>query len=107
MSTELAIVYAALILMDDNIKITEEKLQTLVTAAGIEVEHIWYSLYTKALAGQDLKDLLLKAVTLDTNTSTETVTDNNNADNNSHLNDDQESVEGSEEEFTLDIFGDF
>jgi large subunit ribosomal protein LP1 len=36
-----------------------DKLQTLVAAAGIEVEPIWFSLYAKALAGQDLKALLL------------------------------------------------
>jgi large subunit ribosomal protein LP1 len=31
----------------------------LVAAASIEVEPIWFSLYAKALAGQDLKALLL------------------------------------------------
>ena len=36
-----------------------DKLQALVAAAGIEVEPIWFSLYAKALAGQDLKALLL------------------------------------------------
>ncbi|KAL0094835.1 60S acidic ribosomal protein P1 [Phycomyces blakesleeanus] len=59
MSAELAVVYAALILQDDNVEITSDKLQTLVKAAGIEVEPVWFSLYAKALAGQDLKALLL------------------------------------------------
>ncbi|KAL4211017.1 hypothetical protein CU097_006977 [Rhizopus azygosporus] len=59
MSAELAVVYAALILEDDNIEITADKLQTLVSAAGVEVEPIWFSLYAKALAGQDLKALLM------------------------------------------------
>ncbi|CEP07464.1 hypothetical protein [Parasitella parasitica] len=59
MSAELAVVYAALILEDDNVEITADKLQTLVGAAGVEVEPIWFSLYAKALAGQDLKALLL------------------------------------------------
>ncbi|KAI8060241.1 60s acidic ribosomal protein-domain-containing protein, partial [Gongronella butleri] len=58
MSAELAIVYAALILQDDNIEITEDKLQALVKAAGVEVEPIWFSLYAKALAGQNLAELL-------------------------------------------------
>jgi large subunit ribosomal protein LP1 len=106
MSAELAVVYAALILMEDNIEITEDKLQTLVTAAGVEIEPIWFSLYTKALAGQDLKALLLKAATLDTRTFTGTATDNNTDDKNIPLDEDLE-LEGSEEEFTLDIFGDF
>ncbi|KAL1935606.1 hypothetical protein VTP01DRAFT_4746 [Rhizomucor pusillus] len=65
MSSELAIVYAALILQDDNVEVTAsipssiaDKLQTLVKAAGIEVEPIWFSLYSKAIAGQDLKELV-------------------------------------------------
>ncbi|CAO3624674.1 unnamed protein product [Cunninghamella blakesleeana] len=59
MSAELAVVYAALILQDDNVEITADKLQTLVKAAGVEVEPIWFSLYAKALAGQNLGELLL------------------------------------------------
>ena len=39
--------------------IQADKLQTLVAAAGVEVEPIWFSLYAKALAGQDLSALLL------------------------------------------------
>ncbi|ORZ02889.1 60s acidic ribosomal protein-domain-containing protein [Syncephalastrum racemosum] len=58
MSSDLAIVYAALILKDDNVEVSADKLQTLVKAAGIEVEPIWYSLYAKALEGQDLKELV-------------------------------------------------
>ncbi|KAI8084523.1 60S acidic ribosomal protein P1 [Halteromyces radiatus] len=59
MSAELAVVYAALILQDDNVDITADKLQTLVKAAGIDVEPIWFSLYAKALQGQNLGELLL------------------------------------------------
>ncbi|KAF7725779.1 hypothetical protein EC973_009396 [Apophysomyces ossiformis] len=63
MSAELAVVYAALILQDDNVEITADKLQTLVKAAGIEVEPIWFSLYAKALAGQNLGELLMNVGT--------------------------------------------
>ncbi|PNS19441.1 hypothetical protein CAC42_7285 [Sphaceloma murrayae] len=61
MSTaELASSYAALILADDGVEITAEKLQTLITAAKVpEVEPIWTSLFAKALEGKDVKDLLL------------------------------------------------
>ncbi|KAI9499250.1 60s acidic ribosomal protein-domain-containing protein [Zychaea mexicana] len=59
MSSDLAIVYAALILKDDNVEVTSDKLQTLVKAAGLtEIEPIWFSLYAKALEGQDLKELI-------------------------------------------------
>ncbi|KAK3680618.1 60S acidic ribosomal protein P1 [Podospora appendiculata] len=60
MSTaELATSYAALILADDGLEITSDKLQTLIKAANvIDVEPIWASLFAKALEGKDVKDLL-------------------------------------------------
>jgi large subunit ribosomal protein LP1 len=54
---EQAVAYAALILADDSIPITPEKLQTLLKAAGLEdVEPIWTTLFAKALEGKDVKD---------------------------------------------------
>lgn len=39
--------------------IKADKLQTLTKAAGFtEIEPIWFSLYAKALEGQDLKELI-------------------------------------------------
>ncbi|KAF3760646.1 ribosomal protein 60S [Cryphonectria parasitica EP155] len=60
MSTaELANSYAALILADEGLEITADKLQTLIKAANVpEVEPIWTSLFAKALEGKDVKDLL-------------------------------------------------
>ncbi|KAI0851270.1 ribosomal protein 60S [Daldinia vernicosa] len=60
MSTaELASSYAALILADDGVEITADKLQTLIKAAKIaDVEPIWTQLFAKALEGKDVKDLL-------------------------------------------------
>jgi large subunit ribosomal protein LP1 len=56
---EQAVSYAALILADDSARITPEKLQTLLTAAGIEdVEPVWTSLFAKALEGKDVKEIL-------------------------------------------------
>jgi len=48
-SAELASTYAALILADDNVDITAEKITALTTAAGVEVEPIWATLLAKAL----------------------------------------------------------
>ncbi|KIW05122.1 60S acidic ribosomal protein P1 [Verruconis gallopava] len=61
MSTaELASSYAALILADEGVDITADKLNTLIKAAGVQdVEPIWTSLFAKALEGKDVKDLLL------------------------------------------------
>ncbi|RFU25331.1 hypothetical protein B7463_g11025, partial [Scytalidium lignicola] len=47
-NAELASSYAALILADDGVDITAEKLQTLIKAAGVvDVEPIWTSLFAK------------------------------------------------------------
>ncbi|KAI1211776.1 ribosomal protein 60S [Annulohypoxylon truncatum] len=60
MSTaELASSYAALILADDGVEITADKLQTILKAAKVvDVEPIWTQLFAKALEGKDVKDLL-------------------------------------------------
>ncbi|KAK6517216.1 60S acidic ribosomal protein P1 [Arthrobotrys conoides] len=58
-TSELAVSYAALILADEQIDITADKLNTLLKAASVEVEPIWTSLFAKALEGKDVKDLLL------------------------------------------------
>ncbi|CUS13074.1 unnamed protein product [Tuber aestivum] len=78
-SSELAVSYAALILADDGVEVTSDKLQALIKASGNnEVEPIWCSLFAKvspflrvrylvqiltkdqqALEGKDVKDLLL------------------------------------------------
>jgi len=58
-TSELAVSYAALILADEQIDITAEKLNTLLKAASVDIEPIWTSLFAKALEGKDVKDLLL------------------------------------------------
>lgn len=58
-NAELATGYAALILADEGLEITADKLTTLTKAAGVEVESIWTQLFAKALEGKDVKDLLL------------------------------------------------
>lgn len=56
---EQAVAFAALILADDNLVVTPEKLQTLLKAAGItEVEPIWTTLFANALKDKDVKDIL-------------------------------------------------
>ncbi|KAJ2903243.1 hypothetical protein MKZ38_010195 [Zalerion maritima] len=60
MSTaELACSYAALILADDGVEVSADKLQTLINAASVsDVEPIWTQLFARALEGKDIKDLL-------------------------------------------------
>jgi len=55
---ELACVYASLILQDDDVAVTAEKIQTILKAANVEVEPYWPSLFSKALENVDLKALI-------------------------------------------------
>jgi large subunit ribosomal protein LP1 len=55
---ELACTYASLILSDDDIAITGEKIQTILTAADITVEPYWPGLFARALEGVDIKTLI-------------------------------------------------
>ncbi|KAF8837166.1 ribosomal protein 60S [Paxillus ammoniavirescens] len=57
-SVELAATYAALILADEGIEITSDKILALTSAADIDLEPIWATLLAKALEGKDVKDLL-------------------------------------------------
>merc|ERR1719240_1157220 len=55
---ELVVSYAALMLHDDKLEITTEKLNKIIKASGNEVEPYWPMLFAKALKGQDVGALL-------------------------------------------------
>ena len=57
---DLACIYSAAILADDDIPITSDKISTLLRAAEVNVEPIWPSLYAKALQGIEIKQLITK-----------------------------------------------
>merc|ERR1712190_498859 len=57
-NSEMACVYAALILADEDVAITGEKIQTILKAAGVEVEPYWPGLFAKALESCNIKDLI-------------------------------------------------
>lgn len=57
--SELACTYAALILHDDGIAVTADKISSLLTAAKVEVEPYWPGLFERALKGRNIDDLLL------------------------------------------------
>merc|ERR1712127_218078 len=59
---ELACTYAALILFDDGQEVSEDKLKALLNGAKVEYESYWPSLFSKALAGQDMGAILTKPV---------------------------------------------
>jgi ribosomal protein L12E/L44/L45/RPP1/RPP2 len=59
-AAELATFYAALILADDGVDITADKLQSLIKAAEVpDVEPIWSTLYANSLQDKDADVVLL------------------------------------------------
>lgn len=55
---ELACVYSALILVDDDVAVTDEKISTILKAANVDIEPYWPGLFAKALEGINVKDLI-------------------------------------------------
>ena len=56
--SELATVYSSLILYDDKVEITAEKITTLCKAANIDIEPFWPDVMSKTLVGKDIGALL-------------------------------------------------
>jgi large subunit ribosomal protein LP1 len=56
---ELLCTYAALILNDDKVDITDENISKLVAASGATIEPYWPKLFAGLLAERDVDELLL------------------------------------------------
>ncbi|CAK9222103.1 unnamed protein product [Sphagnum troendelagicum] len=55
---EAACTYAALILFDDGITITADKIATLCKAANVKVQSYWPALFAKLLEKRNVEDLI-------------------------------------------------
>ena len=58
---ESAIGYACLILQDQQLEITADKITAIAKAAGVTVEPLWAQTFERALKGRSLEDLLTAA----------------------------------------------
>nr|GEX75578.1 60S acidic ribosomal protein P1-like [Tanacetum cinerariifolium] len=56
---ELACTYATLILSDDGIPVTAEKIATILKAANVETESYWPSLFAKLAEKKNIEDLIV------------------------------------------------
>ncbi|CAL8467686.1 g7224 [Coccomyxa elongata] len=57
-TSELACVYASLILHDDGLEITADNITTLIKAAGVTVEPYWPGLFAKLFEKRSIGDLI-------------------------------------------------
>mmetsp|Transcript_518 Transcript_518/g.1582 ORF Transcript_518/g.1582 Transcript_518/m.1582 type:complete len:226 (+) Transcript_518:67-744(+) len=57
-NSELACTYAALILADDGVAVTADKIETITKAAGVNVEAYWPALFAKLLETKSVEELI-------------------------------------------------
>mmetsp|Transcript_17446 Transcript_17446/g.16655 ORF Transcript_17446/g.16655 Transcript_17446/m.16655 type:complete len:109 (-) Transcript_17446:67-393(-) len=57
-SSAIACGYAALLLQDDDVPVTADKLKSILDASKIEYESYWPDIFAKNVADLDLKDLI-------------------------------------------------
>lgn len=55
---EVAVPYAILALTDDNVDVTVENVQKILSAANIDVDAIWISIFVRAFEGKNINDML-------------------------------------------------
>jgi len=60
-TAELACTYAALILADDKVPVTADKISALLKAANVSVPAFWPGLFARVLEKRDVEELILSS----------------------------------------------
>ncbi|KAK8843897.1 60S acidic ribosomal protein P1 [Tritrichomonas musculus] len=92
-SPELSCVYASLILNDDNVEITSEKINTLLNAAGIKIDSYWADIFAEYCKTHDISE-----ITKRTNLGGNSTTESRNQENSETRNEENKEKEGNKEE---------
>ena len=101
-SPELACVYAALILNDDNVEITSEKINTILNAADVKIDSYWADIFTQYFKTHDISELLKT-----TNLGRYSTTESTNQENSETINEEGNGKgnEGNKEEEEMEMGG--
>merc|ERR1711872_677867 len=59
---EMACVYSALLLADDNLEINDDNIKKVMDAANIQYESFWPKLFCSGIAGLNIQDLISSAM---------------------------------------------
>jgi large subunit ribosomal protein LP1 len=102
--SELACTFAALILYDLKTDIDANKIKSIITAANVQVEPFWPSVFAKYLQGKDVGSLLLNIGGGSTGGAPAAATGGASADSGAAAEEKKEESE-SEEESDEDAFG--
>merc|ERR1711966_120959 len=89
--SEMACVFASLILSENNLKITEVSLVKIFSAAGLKIENFWFYLFPNLVDGTNFKDLIGNSQ------STQTPTPIQSTKNQQETNEKEEKNESSSE----------
>ncbi|KAF2849947.1 hypothetical protein T440DRAFT_468996 [Plenodomus tracheiphilus IPT5] len=101
--SEQAVALAALILADESITITPEKLQALLKAAGVEdIEPIWTTLFANALKGKDVKEILTTVSTVEVGCGNSTVTKEHEKEDEGYSAEDVDAIDCGEDRESSD-----
>ncbi|CDW53526.1 Ribosomal 60s domain containing protein [Trichuris trichiura] len=57
-SADFACAYASLILQDEDVGITADRISAILKAAGVRVDSIWPEMYVSALQNCNMKDIV-------------------------------------------------